>query len=97
MRTLIGEFPRTQLIDSRLLRAGDHIAKADQSFAVVSNVMYADEIDFVTIETIDGAIWLGDGNKPFPIAVSRDAAADWNQRRAELDLREQMSLLNFPA
>jgi hypothetical protein len=94
MGTLIGEFPRTQLIDSRLLRSGDHIAKADQSFAVIANVMYAEEIDFVTIETIDGAIWLGDGDKPFPIAVSRDAAAEWNRRRAELDLREQMKLLD---
>lgn len=97
MRTLIGELPRTQLIDSRLLRAGDYIAKSDHSFALVSNVMYAQEIDFVTIETLDGAIWLGDGNKPFPIAMSRNDAADWNQRRAELDLREQMSLLDFPA
>lgn len=97
MRTLLGEPPRTQLIDSRHLRSGDYIAKADLSFAMVANVMYAAEIDFVSIEFLDGAIWLGDGDKPFAVAASRNKAAEWNQRRAELDLREQMSLHDFPA
>lgn len=96
MRTLIGELPRTQMISSRLLRKGDYIAKADRSFAVISDVMVADEIDFVTVEFLDGAVWLGDGNKPFAVAASRDDAAEWNRRRSELNLREQMSLCDFP-
>lgn len=95
MRTLIGERPRTQLIASRLLQRGDYIARSDLTFGIVADVMYSEHCDAVTIEFLDGGMWLGDHDTPFPVAMSRQEAAEWNRRRAELDLEGWAALHDF--
>jgi|KBSMisStandDraft_5_1062788.scaffolds.fasta_scaffold05291_7 hypothetical protein len=92
MGLLTGDLPRTQIIVARLLKAGDAVTRSDRSFGMVREVMHAPEIETVTIEFIDGNVWIGDDDHPFPVAVSRNEAAEWNRRRSELDVREQMAL-----
>lgn len=89
---LLGDPPRTQLIASRMLRPGDMVAKADKSFAVVVHVLHAEEAQHVSVEFVDGGLWLGTDDTPFPVAASRNDAAEWNRRRAELDVRELSEL-----
>jgi hypothetical protein len=86
-RTLTGPAPETQFIASRLLRFGDHVARDDDTFGVVIDVL-ATEADTVTIEYLDGELWMGEGTAPFPVAICANDAHEWNRRRGEHDQRE---------
>jgi hypothetical protein len=85
---MLRDRPRTQLTAARWLRPGDYLAKADATFAIVSDADHVAEIDCVTVETLDGALWVGSGDTPFPVAADRGVAAEWNRRLSELDLAQ---------
>jgi hypothetical protein len=96
MRTLIGDRPATQMIIARWIERGDYVATASGPFSIVTDIDYVAEIDLATVAFLDGATWLGEGDRPMPVATSRSAAADWNRRLSELDLGQWAQLNGFP-
>lgn len=92
MDPLIGQRPESQMIKARYIRIGDCVSCADLSFAIVSAVVAWPDIGAMSVTFIDGGCWFGQHDTPFPVAVSRDAAAEWNRRRSELDVAELLEL-----
>ena len=94
MSTLIGDVPRIQWTAARFVRVGDYIAGEDVAFGIVTNANYLDEIDSVTIELLDGRLWIGTGHTPLPLAASRHVAGEWNLRRSQLDAGQVHELID---
>jgi mannitol/fructose-specific phosphotransferase system IIA component len=94
---LVGEFPRTQLICSRLVRVGDYVATPDGRFEIVDDVRYVGKTDTVTIEFDNGIRWFGDDDRPFAVAIAPAQAAEWNRRHEELHRRQRIGLHSVPA